>query len=422
MRFAAQQTQNELDWSILDVEPEEWDRRMADLGVTAAANGFPVYVAAQAVTNGQQAEPRADNLRRIGVGRCVLLLCTGVLVLAMLVSYSVWRTAQAGIVRMQGDVANAVKLETIKSHGNEVAANLYESVQSVEFLGDNAMAMVAVTHTLPSGKVLVQVEARFYQQRPLGWQQTEPVAEFWGRSAMLDTESLHFIFGDKDRVVVEKIAPAAEAIYATLRRATGHDSVTDGLLTVEIVPGYVAQNAQVEAGRIRLASPLLYRATPLADADALGQLRRLLAEQMLSAALPESAVKAQWLTMSQAFGSWLEFSAPPASDSRSAALRRLRFLSYGSLPLDELQDGVVRYDFMTQSMRFYYQPGTQYELEQRSAAAEQLIQYIATTYGIDVLPKLLQGFAQYDDWESMAPAVLGVSAGELDAAWHAAQS
>lgn len=31
MRFAAQRAQNELDWSILDVEPEEWERRMADL-------------------------------------------------------------------------------------------------------------------------------------------------------------------------------------------------------------------------------------------------------------------------------------------------------------------------------------------------------------------------------------------------------
>ena len=33
--------------------------------------------------------------------------------------------------------------------------------------------------------------------------------------------------------------------------------------------------------------------------------------------------------------------------------------------------------------------------------------------------KLLQGFAQYDTWETLAPSVLGVSAMELDAAWHA---
>ena len=38
-----------------------------------------------------------------------------VLVLALLVGYAVWRTAQEGIVRMQGDVAKVVKLETVRN-------------------------------------------------------------------------------------------------------------------------------------------------------------------------------------------------------------------------------------------------------------------------------------------------------------------
>lgn len=422
MRFAVKLIQNELDWSILDAEPEEWDRRMADLGVAAMANGFPVYTAAQAAANGQHAEPRADDVCRIGVGRRVLLLCMPVLVLAVLVSYSGWRTAQAGIVRMQGDVANAVKLETSKTNGEQPAGALYESVQSVEFLGDKAMAAVVVTHTLPSGKVLVQVEARFYQQTPTGWQHTEPSGTFWGPTATLDTASLHFVFGEKDRSTVEEIAPSAEALYATLRRATGQALAADGLLTVEIVPGYVADNAQVEDARFQLTSPLLYRATSFSDAGALGQLRRLLAEQMLSAALPKSTVKAQWLTMVQACGAWLEFNdaVQPASDTRRAALRRLRSLAYGSLQLDALQDSVVRYDARGKSMQVHLQPNNPHVLEHRAVVAEQLIGFIAITYGIDVLPKLLQGFAQYDDWETLAPAVLGVSAAELEAAWHAA--
>ena len=33
MRLAAKQVPNQVEWSVLDVEPEEWDRRMADLGV-----------------------------------------------------------------------------------------------------------------------------------------------------------------------------------------------------------------------------------------------------------------------------------------------------------------------------------------------------------------------------------------------------
>lgn len=347
----------------------------------------------------------------------------GLLVLAMLVSYSVWRTAQAGIVRVQGDVANAVKLEAIKAHGERPAGSLHESVQSVELLGDKAMAMVAVTRTLPSGKLLVQVDALFYQQTPLGWQQTEPSATFWGPTETLDTANLHFVFGEKDRSVVQEMAPTAEALYGTLRRATGHDLAVDGLLTIEIVPGYVAGNARVEDARIQLTSPLLYRAAPLSGAEALTLLlRRTLAGQMLSSALPRKALKPQWLTTVQAFGSWLEFSdaVQPATAGRLAALRRLRFLAYGSLPLDALQDGVVRSDATAPSRQAYFQPDNPHMLEQRAAVAEQLIGYIATTYGIDVLPKLLQGFTQYDDWETLAPAVLGVSAAELEAAWHAA--
>ncbi len=426
MRLAAKQVQNQLDWSVLDVEPEEWDRRMVDLGVAAAANGFPfLATAAQTRTDGDEDMGAAGNVRRLRIGRHVVLAGLAVLVLGMLVGYAVWRTAQAGIVRMQGDVANVVKLETIRTHGKQPELKLHESVQSVAFLGDKAMAAVVVTHTLPSGKALVQEEARFYQQTQMGWQHTEPLAAFWGPAATLDTESLHFVFGDMDHAVVEEIAPAAEALYATLRRATGQGlAEAEGLLTVEIVPGFVAGNAQVEDGRIRLTSPLLYRATPLTGAESLGLLlRRALAGQMLTAARPRTAAKAQWLTMVQAFGSWLAFSdaIQPVATDQLAALRRLRFRAYSSLPLGALQDGVVRYERTAPSKQIYYQPGTSYEVEQRAAAAEQLIGFIAVTYGIDVLPKLLQGFAQYEDWETLAPAVLGVSAMELEAAWHAAR-
>jgi hypothetical protein len=424
MKLAAKQVHNQLDWSVLDIEPAEWDRRMGDLGVAAVANGFPLYAAAQAGTNGQPNGPTADGLRRLGIGRHVVLVAAAAVVLAALIAYAVWRTAQEGIVRMQGDVVNVVKLEAVQARTQQPAFHRQESVQAVEFLDGDARAAVVVTYTLPSGKVMVQAETRFYKRTSTGWQRTEPVAAFWGSTETLDTESLHFVFGEKDRSVVEETAPTAQGLYVTLRRAIGQDLAADGLLTIEIVPGYVAGNAQVEDAHIWLTSPLLHRATALSGAEALTLLlRRALADQMLSAALPRMALKPQWLTMVQAFGSWLDFSddVQPASDDQLAALRRLRFLAYGSLHLDALQDGVVRYDATAPSTQVNLQPDNPHVLEQRAAVAEQLIGFIATTYGIDVLPKLLQGYAQYDDWETLAPAVLGVSAAELEAAWHAAR-
>ena len=47
MKLAAKQVRSQLEWSILDVEQEEWDRQVASLDVAAAANGFPVYVGAK---------------------------------------------------------------------------------------------------------------------------------------------------------------------------------------------------------------------------------------------------------------------------------------------------------------------------------------------------------------------------------------
>jgi hypothetical protein len=82
---------------------------------------------------------------------------------------------------------------------------------------------------------------------------------------------------------------------------------------------------------------------------------------------------------------------------------------------------VLRYDPAIRSM-VVLTLVTDLDQQGRQMAAEQLVDFIAAQYGIDVLPQLLQGFAQYVDWEELAPAVLGVSAAELERAWHAGDS
>jgi hypothetical protein len=125
----------------------------------------------------------------------------------------------------------------------------------------------------------------------------------------------------------------------------------------------------------------------------------------------------------QRLGAWLEFSTAidSAPNDEAAALRRLVVrLPRSSWHLTELQDDMLRYDPAAQGMVVYTLAGEGEQQGQRGAAAEQLIDYIAGTYGIDALGRLLQGFAQYDDWEELAPAVLGVRAAELEEGWHAA--
>jgi hypothetical protein len=48
-----------------------------------------------------------------------------------------------------------------------------------------------------------------------------------------------------------------------------------------------------------------------------------------------------------------------------------------------------------------------------------LIEYAVNTYGEEQLPVLLASLATYDDWETLIPAVYGVSSAEFEEGWHA---
>lgn len=54
----------------------------------------------------------------------------------------------------------------------------------------------------------------------------------------------------------------------------------------------------------------------------------------------------------------------------------------------------------------------------QTVALATLIEYTGTTYGRDRLPALLAGLGQYDRWDTLLPAVFGVSAAEFEAGWQ----
>lgn len=435
MRWAAKAGQDKLEWSILDVEQETWEQRLAELGVAAATNGFPVYPAAlRERDEGIRAAPLAQSVDR-RVPRSVRRILAAVSLLAVLggmagslAGYGIWRRAQQGIARMQGDVANAVKVESLQENSLGRMPARHESVQAVEFLGGAAQATVLVTRTLATGGLSVQPELRFYVQTPRGWQRSDPIAGFWGPTEVLDTAHLHFVFGRRDRTVVAAVAPGAEAVYAMLRRATGQDLAGAGrplagagMVTIEIVPGVFSHYAQTGGSRIRMTSPALYPATEQERAGIVGRLLRLVLRRQLMEAAQKTAALPQWQPLVQGLGAWLAYSGtmPFAPDEEAAPPVQLRFGLQGTWHLDDLLDDLLRYDPQSQSMQVFTLISDPEHQEQREAAAGQLIDYIAGTYGIDALPGLLQGFAQYEDWEELAPALLGVSAAELERGWHA---
>jgi hypothetical protein len=424
MRLMAKRVQTQLDWSILDVEPEEWDRRMADLGVAAAANGFPFPAAAAPTgTDGDYERAAASQMRRLRIGRHVVFAGLGALMMAALVGFTVWREAEAGIARMAHDVANVVQLEAVQARAQLPAQRQDESLAAVVFRDGTALAVVVITRTLATGEVAAVEATRFYRQTPQGWQAVAPVAAFWGATETLDTPSLHLVFGSRDRAAVARLAPAIEELYALLRRATGQDLAAGGPLTVEFVPRWVPFSAQLEAGRIAVTSPLLHwRGVNAGSEDALTllQLRRLLVEELAAAALAQAGYKAQWQQMAAAYQSWLSFTdtMQPAFAGERATVWRLQSAAATPLPLYDLLSSGGNAPGTGLSFSAY-SPAALYRADMKQLAAEQLIDFLVASYGLDVLPKLLQGFGEHKDWETLAPAVLGISAAELEHAWHA---
>lgn len=419
MRFAAKRAeQQRLDWSVLEIEQDEWDRRMADLGVAAAANGFPIMRTEPAGERGEQgyAAAAAGDNRLGGNSGHFLLVALALVILAAITGFTVWRTAEAGIAGMTADVANVVKLEIVRQRaGGPVPMD--GEIRALEFVNGAAVASVAVTRTLPSGTANVRLETRFYKQTAIGWQRAQAAANLWGADQTLDTQNLHFVFGSLDQATVERIAPTADAAYATLRRLTGGELAPGGLLTITIVPRRLAFDGALVDGSVQLSSPRLIANDSQHSNDVLLllALRRTLVQGLVDSARQRSA-KPQWQFMMDTFRAWLQFvdNAQLGPDSELAELARLRWAATSPVDLADLLDREVGNS--PQVVRYQSQE------EHRLAAAAQLLDYITATWGAGVLPKLLDGFGRYDSWKTLAPAVLGVSADELEKGWRASSA
>lgn len=408
--------QSQLEWSVLEIDAEEWERRVAGLNATPAADG-PAHdptptgkIMSSRVAKAQRAtwQHRRANLYWWALGGA------GLVVVAALVGYGLWRTAEQGIARMQGDVTVAVHLETLKARTRLPSLDEHERVEAVEFRDGKAMAQVVVTQTLISGREVVQRRTHFYAQTPTGWLRTGPVAIFWGKPETLDTPSLHFTFGSKDRAAVEQIAPVVEAYYVALGRATGQRLVATGRLTVEVVPDHVAQGTEYTGGRLRLPSPVLFKLTVgRTDQELLTHMaQETLANQLLDMALRQMPVKQQWQPLVDGMSFWLAYSdALPLAPAADGADDRVQLRPSGLSRLNEMLGCAPCIDPSGQRSSDYGQHA------QQSATIQQWIGFIVATYGIDVLPALLHGFGEYEDWETLAPVALGVSASELEAAW-----
>jgi len=390
--------QSQLEWSVLEGDEEEWLQRAGSPETAAASNGLPVY---------------RDVPQRRSFTRRAVVIAAGVLLLVTILGFGAWYMAEQGIDRMEQEVANVVKLDTIHSHIERPQLRVQSAIQAVEFLDGNAMVQAMMTRTLPSGQPLVYLQTQFYTQTPYGWQRAAPMAAFWGPSQELYTPNLHFVFRRADRAAVERLAPELEALYTALRRALVQDlSAANDRLTVEIVPVRVYPDEQFTTGLMRLPSPLLYEwSYGYTAADLLGRLtRHALVAEMMDQTLRTLLIKEQWQPLAGKLRAWLHYTdalplAPAAGTNplpvtpAALAMRLADLLGCSRCPDPGIAIGMYG--------------------KKELAATQSLFNFIVATYGLDTLPVLLAGFARYDNWDTLSPAVFGVSADELETAWHA---
>jgi len=424
---------NELDWLFLDIEEQAWNSLLGTDHQDAA--GTFKQLAAQAAlpavevptSNSAPCRPLPDRIWQ------VLIIATFVTLLALLLGGALWYSAQQGLTRMEGDIAVAMKAETLHQRLLVPAEDEHATIEAVDFLSGKAMARVVVTQTLGSDSVVRQ-DTRFYLQTPMGWQQTDPIAAFWGERQTLATQHLRFVFGARDRAAIAEVVPKAEAFYVALLQITDSqpplaEPGSVDLLTIEFLPERVLGSGRVTPGSLQLTSPLLYRPDfGQSRAEILAsRLREFMIQYVLDLDAPLPPAKPQWGFMASVLRYWLLTSDNlplPLHAERDGGNQLTGMRSMGLADLSQPPTCVPP------PCSYVWIPPV-FVVGHPNAAepsngnpfspwqeASTLYDFAATEYGMDTLGALVRGFARYDSWETLAPAALGISARQLEDGWR----
>jgi hypothetical protein len=303
---------NQLDWLFLDIEEQEWNS-LVGTDHQDAAGTFKQLAAQAALPAVEVPTSNSGPFRALPEHIWqVLIRATFVTRLVLLLGGALWYSAQQGLTRMEGDIAVAMKAEILQQQLLVPAIDEHTSVEAVDFLSGKAMARVVVTQTIGSDNVVVRQDTRFFLQTPKGWQQTDPIAAFWGERQTLTTSHLRFVFGSRDRAAIAEVAAKAEAFYVALSRIADPqphpaEPGAAGLLTIEFLPERVLGSGRVTPGSLQLTSPLLYRPDFAQSRTEIlaSMLRQFMIHYMLDLDAPLPTPKPHWGFMASSLRYWL---------------------------------------------------------------------------------------------------------------------
>jgi hypothetical protein len=349
----------------------------------------------------------------------------------------------------------------------ESPVHVFEAAQPFEMHGELAVARV-VMHMAHGGPAYRQT--RFFRRIDGAWRRTELTAALWGPERTLATPSFVFRFRQHDAATVIAVAPQIEVLYTTLRRSFGLPiSPTPEKQAIEVSvtqrPGLTRH-----APALIVPSPVVYLApVGFSDADLLAQSIALpLLDQVIDQASEQYAFGATWQPMARALRlwqvwelnlplavwqnemvQWLYVDLPAASPGQTDLLpNRYPELCAAHklwMPSPVQIDIPIACAEREQEAAYFRQwsrhaPPTHLEqltvpvpldeeltpasgTEQvnqlgQTVALAVLIEYAVATYGQERMPVLVAGLGQSGSWETLIPAVYGVSASEFEDGWQ----
>jgi hypothetical protein len=448
----------ELEWLVLENKQDRQDAQWTmPAGAPAAPNTdkefFPPWLPA-------------------GLGLMLLLIA--------IVAGWMWQSARPEQARMEGELRSAAQQELWPSTENrrDGAANLTGTVGSnsqlaadleiVDMQGDRAVVRM-ISAADSQGQTYRQT--LFFRFTEQGWVRTAPDPALWGAPQRLETAHFDFRFRQMDGPAVAAAAPRLDLLYETVQRNFGlHDAPDTGKWMIQVgvaqAPSSEPLRLPLDAGFL-VASPALYRApAELSDSDLLAQSVALpLIDQMVAQAAMRHTRSIRWQPLVNGLRLWQVWHTDlPLSAWREELVTWLyvgrAVVTSGQpvvLPDHYVQLCMVHQLWMAapaqiqipllcaaQDQADWYLAGwiarpPPFRLAQLTpplppgaetgerywpshpgevVALATLVEYAVAAYGQERLPKLVAGLGKYDSWETLVPALFGVSTGEFEAGWQ----
>lgn len=241
------------------------------------------------------------------------------------------------------------------------------------------------------------------------WVRTVPPASYWGEPQSFQTTNISYEFYERDRALIQTMAPAIDEHYQQLFSLLELPLLEDERrFTIRITPE-PRQGRGARSTTLYITSPLL--ATKPASLSDQEYVERYIVEQMTAFAVNRASNRRgidslQWSTVIWALRSQLE-EALLDKPSPWFIQSEPTFIEYGAERLP------ITLDDITRIRRPKIDPDRRHIYWQQ-ISAELVIKYAFETYGVHSAPTLIQEFSRSRNWEQLIPNVYGTSSDDFE--------